>query len=214
MRALTAPPLIILEQAKQLDAVHDLSHATLLELAMIRPRLAQLTHLGLRLSSTWHLWESLTALDAPHLASLSLRLTHEGRNARHNQRDEVGAQCCEDCARPAPHELAPSLQPDRLAPLFASPLGARLETLELHAGWVDLARFVPALEATRCDVQCVRLRGAEEPDGVPSWSLLLSRTAPGRYRTLTLEHHGETAGDRFDWGDVLATAPAALEVIK
>jgi hypothetical protein len=173
--------LIILEQSKQLDAVHDLDHATLLELAMLRPRLARLTHLGLRLTSTWRLWESLAALDTPHLTSLSLRLTHEGRNARHNQRDEVGAQCCEDCARPAPHELAPSLQPARLAPLFTGPLGARLETLELHAGWVDLARFVPALEATRCDVKCVRLRGAEEPGGVPAWSLRLDRTAPGRH---------------------------------
>ena len=44
VRALTSPPLIILEQAKQLDAVHDLGHATLLELAMLRPRLQRLQY--------------------------------------------------------------------------------------------------------------------------------------------------------------------------
>ena len=167
-----------------------------------------------RSSECRSLLESLTALEAPRLTSLSLRLTNEGLNARHNQRNEIGAQCCEDCARPAPHQLAASLQPERLASLFTSPLGARLETLELHLGWVDLARFVPALEATRCDVKSVRLRGVEEPAGVPPWSLLLERTAPGRYRALTLENRGVSDEDRFDWSDVLATKPDFVALIR
>lgn len=213
VRALGSPPLAVLEQAKHLEALYDVDHARLLELAAMRLPLKTLTHLGLRLGSTWSLLESLVALDAPRLSSLSLRLTNEGLNARHNQRDEIGAQCCEECARPAPHQLAPSLQPERLADLFTSPLGAKLDTLELHVGWVDLARFVPALEATRCDVKSVRLRGVEEPAGVPAWSLRLDRTAPGRYRSLTIEHRG-VGDDRLDWGDVLATTPDFVELIK
>lgn len=205
VRTLRNPPHEILAQASSLEHAHDVSSRVLLEWAASRTKAPRLTSLGIRADTTWGLWGSLLALDLPKLTSLSLRLINEGLNARHNQRDEIGAQCCEECAQPRPFENAPSLQPEHLAPLFEAPLGRNLTTLELHLGWVNVAHFTAALERTRCDVPTIHLRGAEENGVVPAWRFTLERTAPGRYRKCTLTTRPTTADERLDCEAIDAT---------
>lgn len=214
IRELTHAPLVLVQASKQLESLHAVDIALLAELAGFRVELKSLRHLGLRLESMWGVWASLAQVHAPTLRSLDLMLLTEGSNPRHHQFDEVGAQCCEDCARPAPYLPARSLHPSSFGEFFESPLGRRLETLTVHTGWVDVALYARELEASRCDVKTVRFRAAEEPTGTPSWALRLERTAPGRYRRLVVESCGETAADAIDWRDIARTAGDEIDLVK
>jgi len=113
-------------------------------------------------------------------------------------------------------ELLVSPDDERLRSVefFESPLGRRLETLTVHAGWVDVSLYARQFEASRCDVKAVRFCAAEEPAGTPTWALRLERTAPGRYRRLVVESCGETAEDGIDWRDIARTAGEHIELVK
>ncbi|MFT3711065.1 MAG: hypothetical protein QM817_25845 [Archangium sp.] len=213
VRALHSPPYEVITQSTSLEALTGVDDALLATLGGWKTKLPRLQHLGLRVNSHERAVETmLRDLELPSLTRLSVQLINEGENARRFLPDPVLAECCEDCARPSEPRDAPSFRPQAWAALFASKLGAQLKTLEFHAGWVDLAKYVEALEGTRCDAEVVRLRGAEEATGVPGWSLALLRTAPGRYRSLELETQDANDDEAEDLRAMLVTRPAWLSL--
>lgn len=212
--SLSNAPLAIIRQTRRLErwvATEDalaevlgwelpMPHLRSLELELARPDalVSCLTH-------------EAAARVFPALRHLEVTL-RDGRDPRAFIPDEALAACCEDCARPQPPVMDDGAHPMGWAPLFETTLGQRLESLTLRAGFVDLSAFVPALESTRCDVPRVLL-GARGLEGA-RWSLVLRRTAPGRYRSVDVLDAGATALDREDVETVVSTAPAIVERLR
>jgi hypothetical protein len=210
VRNLDRAPLAIIEQAPALERLTGVGLETLRALWGRTGVLPQVRHLGLRVEHGALALEALLTLDLPRVTSLSLLMTTEGMNPRQRAGFEG---CCEDCDRGGPFETAGALRPRALQALVESAFGQRLRALELHCGYVELATFLAELEAIRCDLETLRLRGVELTDGtLPSWTLTFERTAPGRFGTLRVEHV-TTDDDRFDVATIVATAPERLSLI-
>jgi hypothetical protein len=209
VRSLDRAPLAIIGQATALERLTGVGLETLRALWGRAGLLPKVRHLGLRVNHGTAALQTLQAIDVPSVTSLSLHVVTEGMNPRQRAGFEG---CCEDCDRGGPFEAAPSLRPHALQTTLESPLGQRLRALELHCGYVDLTSFLEELESIRCDLETVHLRGVDVLDGaLPSWTLTLTRTAPGRYGAL----HAEqviTDDDRLDVGAIVATAPAHLHL--
>lgn len=209
VRELHGAPWVIVSQASSLERLSGVDDAVLAELVGWRTPLPHLRHLGLRVGSGPTARSHLLSLAAPKLESLSVVLVTAGQNARHRFPSEAEAQCCEECARPREPVEADEFRPGEWDELMD---GLHLKHLELHVGYVHLAKFVAALEQTRLDLEALRLRGAEEQGVVPRWCLRLEKTSPGRYRRLVVETEPDDDDETVDVHELLVTAPEHLEV--
>lgn len=209
VRELHDAPWAVIAQASSLERLSGVDDQLLAELLGWNTALPRLRHLGLRVDAPGTARLNVMRLAAPKLESLSFVLTNAGENARHRFPSEAEAQCCEECARPREPVEFPEFQPSAWSELSGA---LWLRTLELHAGFVHLGRFIAALEQTRFDLDALRLRGAEENGVPPAWCLRLEKTAPGRYQRLVIETEPDGDEETIDVHELLVTAPASLEI--
>ncbi|MDX2015996.1 MAG: hypothetical protein SFW67_37725 [Myxococcaceae bacterium] len=208
VRTLERPPLSVLVDSPNVTRAR-LDESTLEELAGWKRTLPRLARLGVETFAIdrvapWLLPECLPSLSHLDVYPLGARNSNP-RAFRPGPDDDEQSVAAVGSGPPRPAEL---FSPGSWAAFFAAPLPPGLSTVEVHAGFVNLATVGRQLEGARCDVERF-IVSALETEGA-RWSVALLRTGPGRYRRFRLVDAGVSRDDRADVEALVATA-APLE---
>jgi hypothetical protein len=199
-------PLSVIREAPGLTSALLLP-ATAEELVGWKVVLPRLERLGLEVESMGRVAPLLDLHTFPRLTALDVVSARaDGRNPRDfrpvhddfDYGDDTGTGLKPTCSR--------VFEPEGWRAFFDDPRGRRVTTIEVFAGFLDLATWSRFLETTRCDV--TRFIVSLAPGDGARWRIALERTGPGQYRRVEVLDPGASASDRADVDDVLATARA------